>query len=154
MWNHFLADSPADLSTACTQDNPVVLLQVETAAGANFSLPMEIKVELEEQMPESLKRPLASVRVRTTLGWLASVTQAPTTGAPVTLWTCPYRMWLSHTQWLQSSLGWPSMHTCWHLTVKRSMQKKAVQLKINNSLLTTIIIIIMGMILKGEGKEI
>lgn len=36
---------------ACTHDNPVVLLEVETVTGAYFSFLMEIKVELEEQIP-------------------------------------------------------------------------------------------------------
>jgi len=46
--------SPADLRTARTEDNPVVLLEVETVIGANLSFLMDIKVELEEQIPVTL----------------------------------------------------------------------------------------------------
>lgn len=77
--------SPADLRAARIQDEPVVLLEVETVTGANLSFLMVIKVEVEEQTPRSLNWPLASVRARMTLGWLASATQAPATGTPVTL---------------------------------------------------------------------
>jgi len=53
--------SPADLRTACNQDNPVALLEVEMVMGANFSFLMLINVELEEQTPVSLNSPFASV---------------------------------------------------------------------------------------------
>ena len=109
--------SPADLRMARTQDNTVVLRWVETVTGANFSFLMVSKVELEEQTPGSLNWPLASVRARTTLGWLASATNTSATGTPVTLWTSPSSIWPSHTQRLQSSLGRPSVHTRWHLAV-------------------------------------
>lgn len=77
--------SPADLRAARIHDNPVVLLEVETVIGANFSFLIVIKVELEEQIPRSLNWPLAFVRARMTLGWLASATEAAATGTPVTL---------------------------------------------------------------------
>lgn len=110
---------PADLRTARTQDNPVVLLEVETVMGTNLSFLMVIEVELEEQTPVSLNCPLASVWAWMTFGWLERATLAPTTGTPVTVWISPRSTWLSHTQRLQSALGRPSMHTRWHFAVMR-----------------------------------
>ena len=91
--------------------------------GAYFSFLMEIKVELEEQIPLRPNWPLASVRARIALGWLARATKAPATGTPVTVRTSPCNTWLSHTHRLQSSLGWPSMHTRWHLADGRQTQR-------------------------------
>lgn len=109
---------PADLRTACSLDTPVVLLDVETLTGTNLSFLMVIKLELEEQIPSSLNCPLLSVVARVTLGWLARATVAPAMGNPVTLWTSPYSSWPSQTQMLQSSLGRPSVQTCWHFAVR------------------------------------
>lgn len=108
---------PADLRTAFNLDNPVVLLEVETMVGTYFSFLMMIEEEVEEQTPASTNCPLALVWAWRALEWLARDTLAPSTGTPVTLWTSPCNTWSSHTQRLQSSLGWPSSHTSWHLAV-------------------------------------
>ena len=129
--------SPADLRTACNQDNPVALLEVEMVMGANFSFLMLINVELEEQTPVSLNSPFASVWAWTSLGWLARATLAPATGTPVTLRTAPCSTWPSHTHRLQSSLGRPSVHTRWHWTVVRKPKRHTWRLmktpKLNNT---------------------
>lgn len=110
-------DLPVDLRTAFNLDDPVVFVEVETVVGTYFSFLTMIEVALEEQTPASINSPLTLVWAWRALEWVPRDTLAPSTGTPVTLWTSPCSTRSSHTQRLQSSLGWPSSHTSWHLAV-------------------------------------